>query len=265
MSEADYKRIEAMIACDDSPVGIDARRTHVLILAKLESIEQRLGALEARQPTDRDRPAVPRVVEDGVGMATDAFDATARRLAARGVDVDARMRGLAGFLEAATDERVLACLGRLVERIESLEAASALANEAPRAMAALVDTFDEQVGKLAADGVEIDTVLRNGLRALLFLGQRVSTQELDVLGALLRSDVLHPRAVEIVGQMGCALVSAAEAPRGSVGPFGAVSKLGDRDARRSTAFVLEFARRFGAALNGEGRDGTTARKRSSES
>ena len=33
-----------------------------------------------------------------------------------------------------------------------------------------------------------------------------------------------------------------------VGPIGAVAKLGDKDARRSTAFALEFARQFGATL-----------------
>ena len=44
----DYARIEREIASDDSPVGIDAKKTHVLILSKLEAIERRLAALEAR-------------------------------------------------------------------------------------------------------------------------------------------------------------------------------------------------------------------------
>lgn len=42
-----YKEIEAMIHSDESPVGIDAKKTHVLILHKLIQIEQRLAALEA--------------------------------------------------------------------------------------------------------------------------------------------------------------------------------------------------------------------------
>lgn len=41
-----YKRIEQLIASDDSPVGIDAKKTHVLILTKLEQIEARLDRLE---------------------------------------------------------------------------------------------------------------------------------------------------------------------------------------------------------------------------
>jgi len=49
--EEDYRRIEKMIASDASPVGIDAKKTHVLILHKLTEIERRLGALEGKQPT----------------------------------------------------------------------------------------------------------------------------------------------------------------------------------------------------------------------
>jgi hypothetical protein len=44
--EEDYKRIAKLIHSDESPVGIDARHTHVLILHKLEQIEERLARLE---------------------------------------------------------------------------------------------------------------------------------------------------------------------------------------------------------------------------
>ena len=44
--EADYRAIEELIASDESPVGIDAKKTHVLILHKLMSIEARLDRLE---------------------------------------------------------------------------------------------------------------------------------------------------------------------------------------------------------------------------
>ena len=42
-----YERIEQSISSDDSPVGIDAKKTHVMILHKLEQIEARLQRLEA--------------------------------------------------------------------------------------------------------------------------------------------------------------------------------------------------------------------------
>jgi hypothetical protein len=45
--ESDYRAIEEQIASDQSPVGIDAKKTHVMILHKLVRIEARLAKLEA--------------------------------------------------------------------------------------------------------------------------------------------------------------------------------------------------------------------------
>ena len=43
---SDYSEIEGLIASDDSPVGIDAKKTHVIILHKLLQIEERLTRIE---------------------------------------------------------------------------------------------------------------------------------------------------------------------------------------------------------------------------
>jgi hypothetical protein len=48
ISEQEYQEILDQIKDDDSPVGIDAGKTHVLILQKLLRIERRLEALEMR-------------------------------------------------------------------------------------------------------------------------------------------------------------------------------------------------------------------------
>lgn len=48
MSDTDYDRIAREIESNESPVGIDAKKTHVLILQRLERIEKRLASLEAR-------------------------------------------------------------------------------------------------------------------------------------------------------------------------------------------------------------------------
>jgi hypothetical protein len=48
-ARAQRERLERLIASEESPVGIDAKRTHVLILQKLEEIERRLDRLE-QQP-----------------------------------------------------------------------------------------------------------------------------------------------------------------------------------------------------------------------
>ncbi|MDZ7715018.1 MAG: hypothetical protein U5J95_02280 [Balneolaceae bacterium] len=46
ISDEDYKEILEQIKSDESPVGIDAGKTHVLILHKLMEIEERLSSLE---------------------------------------------------------------------------------------------------------------------------------------------------------------------------------------------------------------------------
>jgi len=47
ITEEQYREIEREIASDESPVGIDAKKTHVLILHKLGEIERRLERIEA--------------------------------------------------------------------------------------------------------------------------------------------------------------------------------------------------------------------------
>lgn len=46
--ESEAERIEELIASDASPVGIDAKKTHVLIIQKLLEIERRLSRIESR-------------------------------------------------------------------------------------------------------------------------------------------------------------------------------------------------------------------------
>ena len=46
--ESDYQSILAEIAKEDSPVGIDAQKTHIIILDKLIKIEERLSSIEAK-------------------------------------------------------------------------------------------------------------------------------------------------------------------------------------------------------------------------
>jgi hypothetical protein len=46
--DSDYERIARALASADSPVGIDAKHTHVLILHALDRIEKRLARLERR-------------------------------------------------------------------------------------------------------------------------------------------------------------------------------------------------------------------------
>ena len=48
IEKKDYDKIAEAIHSDTSPVGIDAKKTHILILKKLEEINERLIRLEAK-------------------------------------------------------------------------------------------------------------------------------------------------------------------------------------------------------------------------
>lgn len=48
ISKEEYEEIEKEIASAESMVGIDAKKTHILIIHKLLEIEKRLAALEKK-------------------------------------------------------------------------------------------------------------------------------------------------------------------------------------------------------------------------
>ena len=48
INQEEYDRIAAEIHSDKSPVGIDAKKTHILILHLLDELRQRLERIEKR-------------------------------------------------------------------------------------------------------------------------------------------------------------------------------------------------------------------------
>lgn len=48
MDEKQYRKIEEMISSDESVVGIDARKTHIIIIRKLMELEERLARIEQK-------------------------------------------------------------------------------------------------------------------------------------------------------------------------------------------------------------------------
>ena len=54
IDEKTYNELAELIHSDQSPVGIDAKKTHIYILYKLTQIERRLDALEKQQNNESD-------------------------------------------------------------------------------------------------------------------------------------------------------------------------------------------------------------------
>ena len=48
IAEKEYNEIAAVIHSDVSPVGIDAKKTHILILKKLAELAEKMNNLEAK-------------------------------------------------------------------------------------------------------------------------------------------------------------------------------------------------------------------------
>ena len=48
ISDRQYDEIAQLIHSDSSPVGIDAKKTHIIIIQKLLDIEQRIKLLEEK-------------------------------------------------------------------------------------------------------------------------------------------------------------------------------------------------------------------------
>ncbi len=48
-----FTSIEREISSEASPVGIDAKKTHIIILHKLQEIDERLRRIEARLDEER--------------------------------------------------------------------------------------------------------------------------------------------------------------------------------------------------------------------
>ncbi len=52
ISQETFDKIAKLIHSDSSPVGIDAKKTHIIIINKLNQIIERLERLEAAQSKD---------------------------------------------------------------------------------------------------------------------------------------------------------------------------------------------------------------------
>jgi hypothetical protein len=138
--------------------------------------------------------------------------------------------------------------------LAKLEEAIRLIDDLPNLLAMAMDVFDEWAAKLKDEGIDIESSVRQGLRAALWLGSQIQQDELERLGYLLRSDVLNPHSVEAVGMAGTALASCQQGvcehpvPK-RVGMFGMLSALRDPNTQRAVAFGIQFAKCFGNVLD----------------
>lgn len=283
--EKEYERLESEIESSESPVGIDARKAHVLILYKLEQMEKRLSVLETEGKSEGEGTAerasaasaargnggdpstdvirrhadeIERLLDrasfaertwpDAVAMTTDIVDEEISHLQQEGVDVEERLMALRALAIQATDPEVLEALGTLADAAPALAGMARMAQQLPDFAAMGVDIFDETYRNLEAKGIEPEAAVRRGLEAALRLSQVVSATKLDEVEALFSSTVLDPETLQLISKMGQALVESRKEVPERIGLFGLLGATRDREVQLAAGFLVQFARRLGANL-----------------
>ncbi|MCA9038386.1 MAG: DUF1641 domain-containing protein [Planctomycetaceae bacterium] len=189
-----------------------------------------------------------------LAIAVDFFDATCRRAAEDGVDIETRAARLLKLLIQVTEPNNMQAMERLVSRLPRLEEGSALLDELPGLVATAMDVFDEWASRQKAQGIDLEQSVRRGLHAALYLGGKLNEAELSRIGFLLKSEVLSKNSVATVGMAGAALSSchqgSCEHPVAKrVGFWGMLKAMRDPNTQRALSFALQFAKCFGGVLD----------------
>jgi uncharacterized protein YjgD (DUF1641 family) len=142
------------------------------------------------------------------------------------------------------DERTRA----IAEVAEALRPLVALAQQAPAMTAVLMDSFDDVMRNAVEKGIDVERGLLNGAEAALRFGATMDTERVRDLDALLKSGVLAPGTLRVVGELGRALTDTAATPPAPLGIVGLVKALGRPDVQRALGFLVAVAERFGSRL-----------------
>lgn len=136
----------------------------------------------------------------------------------------------------------------IAEVAEGLRPLIAFAQQAPALVAVLMDSFDEAMRTASERGIDVERGVLNGAEAALRFGATMDAERVRELDALLKSGVLAPGTLRIIGELGRALTETAAAPPTTAGVLAMVKALGQPDVQRALGFLVTFAERFGRRL-----------------
>ena len=136
----------------------------------------------------------------------------------------------------------------IAEVADTLRPLIALAQQAPAFVAVLMDSFDEAMRTANDKGIDVERGVLNGAEAALRFGATMDAEKVRELDALLKSGVLAPGTLRIVGELGRALTETAAAPPASLGVLALLKAFGQPDVQRALGFLVTFAERFGRRL-----------------
>lgn len=193
------------------------------------------------------------IAESAPGMiagAVDTMDGLVARLDATGVTLDERLNATLTLAERLSRPEMTAQLNQLLD----------VAETAPGLIAGTVDTLDSVMGRIQAEGINLDERFAMLLQAaevltrpeMLSLVHAVLERQEDLqrlVQTLLDSGVFEEKAVSVVGGAGQALVESRGEALQPVGAWAALTSIRDPDVGRALAFGLNFARKFGRKLS----------------
>jgi hypothetical protein len=136
----------------------------------------------------------------------------------------------------------------LVDVTEALRPLITLAPQVPTLVAVLMDSFDETVRVARDNGVDIERGVLNGAEAALRFGATMDPDKVRELDALLKSGILAPGTLRVVGELGRALTETAASPPPPMGFVGLLKALAQPDVQRALGFLVTFAEHFGRRL-----------------
>lgn len=214
---------------------------------KLTLLLERLDRMERRMETMMEMTQQAPLM---VAMMTDTVDDTFRQASQRGVDLEARMKNLLEMLEKLSSDETTQVLTALLSRADQLKMAVEMLEQGPHFLAMVTDIMDEFAKGIQASGINIHTTVKQFLRSFEKFALLVNSGEFE---AFLDSGVLGAEAVHMVGTLGKALEKSNAEPPSSVGIFGMLGVMGDKDVQRAMGFLTKVLKHFGEALPSENR------------
>ena len=192
-------------------------------------------------------------IENAIAAGADFVDDQAARAGDSGVDVDERLSGLTNLFGKLSEPATILALSELLKQLPQLAQLAKIAVELPKLLAIVGDVVEEYQQKFAADGIDVEKALTNGLNAVLYLSSEIDHERLQRIDSLLSSEILNPNALNVIANAVNSLHTAQTETSGQskdrIGIFGMLAALRDPQVQRSLAFALEFGKCFGKNLD----------------
>ena len=180
-----------------------------------------------------------------ISMMADTLDETYRQAAQSGIDIEARLSASLAMTEKLTAPETMAVLSALLDRTDKLGQAVELIDQGPGLAAMAMDVFDEAYRQALSRGIDIDSLVSQGLNLSTILANLASSDEFQ---SLQHSGALDPKVLRIVGHASQALASTQQQPIQRIGLFDLFKAIADPNTQRALGFLLTFGKNFGKSL-----------------